>query len=85
MSDKVREEFESWCVKEVELPEGYELNWDNDSVRLMYRGWKASRESLAVNLPLSSSGYMDGCSLELELMDAEEVIEAIHAAGVRTK
>ena len=89
----MREEFEAWCVNEVELPEGYELNWNNDSVRLMYRGWVASRESLVVELPEYRMTYhaTEATSDQDYYLDSEhdhavdECRKAIHAAGVRTK
>lgn len=87
--EKMREEFEAWCVKEIELPKGYDLNWNNDTVRLMYRGWVASRESLVIELPpapvpsrrdgtytIAQSAYHQG---------QMSVEKSIHAAGVKTK
>lgn len=46
LEEKERQQFEAWCAKELELPDGYELNFGNDTVRLLSRGWFA-RAALA--------------------------------------
>lgn len=56
-------------------------------VALMF--WQASRESLVVELPTAFwPGYLeevDGETIADDLFTKSQVIEAIHAAGVKTK
>ena len=77
--EKMREEYEKFTGK------SWHCHLDMTNRIIWESAWKASRESLVICLPYSANGYIDGCSLELELMDADDVRESIHAAGVKTK
>ena len=85
----MRADFEVWeCVSNegpqtdpVWLMYDAETNtFPLDKIQERWKCWQASRESLVIELPKSwpeDRGYT--------AMDAEEVIAAIHAAGVKAK
>lgn len=100
MSDKMREEFEAWCLGEffdgsVEAC-GVWLNKDPVSGGYIYalpanqwKTWQASRAALAVELP--ESEIIDrgrdeaGNTTWSEVMDYDQTIEALTKAGVTVK
>lgn len=102
--DKLRKEFEDWYAKKFEEDNGFPPTRDISELRgkdgeysgLAYLhgcwiGWKASRESLVIEMPskisefnTSTTGY---ARPEAEHYDEaiDDCREAIHEAGVRTK
>ena len=101
MSDLMREEFEKeWGFTNEEqglsfVPElniyGCELYLNSGTANrkssawfYFQKGWQASRESLAVELPNIQECCSDGHDWS-KWMDPDDVKEAIHAAGVKTK
>jgi len=51
MRDISREQFEAWLRKEYQLEASDDINFSNGEVRMMLKGWQASREALVVELP----------------------------------
>ena len=90
MTDKMMEEFEAWYEGVTGLP--VEFNDVGIPVSIgsalsetvtmgMWVAWRASRESLCVELP--KQWFDDG--LECELMVANLVLDALDDTGVRYK
>ena len=90
MNDKMREEFEAWYEGVTGLP--VEFNDAGIPVSIgsalsetvtmgMWVAWRASRESLCVELP--KQWFDDG--LGCDLMEVNHVADALDAAGVRYK
>ena len=90
MTDKSREEFEVW----YEGITGSSVEFNDDVVPVsigsalsdtttmgMWLAWRASRESLCVELP--KQWFDDG--LECDLMVANRVLDALDEAGVLYK
>ncbi|WP_122563897.1 hypothetical protein [Pseudomonas viridiflava] len=78
-NDKVREQFEAWalsCNQMIDKANGVYLV---RSVDCLWVAWRASREALVIDLP--DAWHQD----RQRLMDADEVSEAIEAAGVRVE
>lgn len=97
MSDLMREEFEVWQAKETpgaDLDHCGELIGSGPS-RVSYRnmyvaerwiGWQASRESLVIELPADAHLSRDGLDEHYQAGHMrDQIVEAIHAAGVKTK
>ena len=89
MNDKMREEFEAWYEGVTGLP--VELNDAGIPVSIgsalsetvtmgMWVAWRASRESLCVELPDSERSVDCG-----DVLYRSDVEEALDAAGVRYK
>ncbi|EOT1204575.1 hypothetical protein ACNKCH_000923 [Cronobacter sakazakii] len=85
--DKSREQFEAWWEKEWcgEAPiDGWASLRERDGyidedVNAQWEAWQASRAALEIGLP-------DVCAWNLcELLDKQEVVEAIRAAGLKVK
>lgn len=88
MTDKMREEFESWALSYAErrnyqhmknvtakFPDGsYTTTWVDSA----WIGWQASRAAMCVELPKPE--YSASCSYS-----EESVKESLDAAGVRYK
>jgi hypothetical protein len=93
MSDKMREEFESWWVSQPHRKQPvrfHDGDYVSPSVHSAWGAWQASRASLVVELPEAAKGfkwmdnYQDGvCQGQSEMRIS--AIYAIHAAGVSTK
>ena len=97
MSDLIREEFDAWFLANApKLSE--KASWlDPDAMairRLARHAWKASREFLVIELPEPYVWDNDGgferesdpdseCSMAL--IPKIDVMQSIHAAGVKTK
>ena len=91
MSDKSREDFEAWYLAEYfEGDKDCGLEWLSTEPCGSYRYerpstqgkvWKASRESIVIELPESwrSAGSKH------ELMHKRDTVSAIEAAGVKVK
>lgn len=89
MSDKIREEFEAWVEKEAKrrkyaymdfllLRDPHSDDYRTTWVDMAWMGWKASRESLVIELP-DRLDYT-GCSTVIE-----ECKKAIEDAGLKVK
>ena len=82
--EKMREEFNAWFM---ESP----LGWDqgNAAIDLAYAAWQASRAALVIELPKPYEAYSGGVAaddLNGDLVfDAEEIYEAIEAAGAKAR
>ena len=72
---KSREEFEAW----LESRDCNPVAWLKDAY---WEVWKASRESLVVELP--KSGFYLGYESP-EYMEKDDVIENLRTAGIRIK
>jgi hypothetical protein len=101
MSDKMREEFETWAIAYAtkhkyeymtillaKCPTDdnvYRVSW----VDCAWIGWKASRESLVIELPDRYDWTAEQVGIfkddEGTLFDADAVVEAIEAAGLKVK
>ena len=95
--DKMREEFEAWFWNEFHRGSDITFYWDsvfavsgngeycgvacNAYWTVWQAGWQASRAALCVNLP--KQWFDDG--LDSDLMEANRVLDALDAAGVRYK
>lgn len=84
-NDKMREEFEAWHGKEVAMlvlngnaKAAYSLELNKDA--LLYV-WKASRESLVIDLTNCVSNVHDGGAYYAQCM----IDDAIEAAGLKVK
>lgn len=87
MIDKMREEFEVWAGEYLMYePESVRRNWDgtryaHDALNGMWDGWKASRESLVIDIPDAEIGCSDeSCGFN---RGVSATVEAIEAAGVK--
>lgn len=91
MSDQMREEFEAWAVKKANASqymhmghlldrsdERYSTTW----VDCAWLGWKASRESLVIEMPAIRAE--DYCPLS-NVAYREECRAAIEAQGLKVK
>ena len=87
MTDKMREEFEAWYegvtgspveFNDVGIPVSIGSALSDTVTMGMWVAWRASRESLCVELP--KQWFDDG--LECELMVANLVLDALDDAGV---
>ena len=90
MTDKMLEEFEAWYegvtgfpaeFNDVGIPVSIGSALSETVTMGMWVAWRASRESLCVELP--KQWFDDG--LECELMVANLVLDALDDAGVRYK
>ena len=90
MTDKMREEFEAWHdgitgssveFNDVGIPVSIGSALSETVTMGMWVAWRASRESLCVELP--KQWFDDG--LECDLMVANRVLDALDDAGVRYK
>ena len=88
--DKMREEFEAWHIKQCEADGmdlrdiSSELDRNGDGyvyigAQYAWRGWKASRAALCVELPPQWFSRSD----DKEVMSAIGVIDALNCSGVR--
>lgn len=109
MSDKMREEFEAWAVQR-KGPSPWELphficfknddgTYIDNGANVAWESWKASRESLVIELPAVCAyegltqdlGALVGLTYELpehdpvELLRAPDVRAAIEAADLKVK
>ncbi len=88
--DKMREQFESyWTARCNEL--GIECSltmfsngeYCNNSAHYAWIGWKASRESLVVELPKIVGSDMDGSNSVIMLSETIKALESIGIKGVQ--
>lgn len=49
--DRMDKQFEAWFRKEYQLEDDDDINFSNGEVRMMLKGWRASREAVEVELP----------------------------------
>lgn len=69
--DKVREEFEAWFMKEKADKIQDDIQFLTKEI--MYEGWKASRESIIVQLPEHCKGNALTVSELKEQLDKEGI------------
>ena len=90
MTDKMREEFKTWYdgitgssveFNDVGIPVSIGSALSDTTTMGMWVAWRASRESLCVELP--KQWFDDG--LGCDLMEVNHVADALDAAGVRYK
>ncbi|EOF8194252.1 hypothetical protein ACK2R2_000019 [Yersinia enterocolitica] len=83
---KSREAFEAWwnAPEQAELRNSCAMGWG-------FRIWKASRESIEVELPMRLSPCRSGYGYTLipndigEALEYDNVVEKLHAQGIRIK
>lgn len=87
MTDLMREEFEAWLRTR---PEVLNIGFNKGTGRYVLRedeerweAWQASRESLVIKLP-KEDDYVQSSETAMFFL-LEDVREAVHAAGVKTK
>lgn len=78
MRDISREQFEAWFRKEYQLAASDEINFANGEVRMMLKGWQASREAVVVELP-----RFDDYPASMERDMRESLRAAIEAQGLK--
>ena len=74
MSDLNREQFEKW-FEESGFYKFKETAW---------AAWEASRECLVIELPIPVD-FPDGTGDYHQMIDPDDLIDAIHAVGAKTK
>ena len=93
MMDTARFQFEAWQIEEGltdpmwfepgyydEQAEEYRLDRVQSDWRIWQTAWKASRESLEIDLPaVMEMEYYGG------VMDSEDVLDAIQSIGLKLK
>ena len=95
MSDFMREEFEqavvNMHVSHGVTPEDASAFLDigsngyrSVSTKSAWWAWQASRECLVIELP-KPVDFPDGTGDYHQMIDPDDLIDAIHAAGVKTK
>lgn len=93
--EKMREEFEAWFCSTIPYPIAKE-SWfavmnDGDyiitDVQAAWRGWKASRAALCVELPSFENGSIRGYSGDCDeaRMVVDSVADSLGKAGVSYK
>lgn len=95
MSEKIREEFESWASAyrdrnglphfTLRKPDG---SYVDGTTELCWRGWQASRESLVIELPEPRPvrGYSESVADAMGFNDAlESCRDAVEQAGLKVK
>ena len=96
MSELTREDFEQAAIENL-VSEGYSVR---SAVEVMERGsdgeyrsirfngawwgWIASRAQIVIELPIPKD-FPDGTGDYHQMIDPDDLIDAIHAAGVKTK
>ena len=97
--EKMREEFEGWQIEEGltdpmwfepgwfdEKNQEYRLDKVNSDWSIWKAAWKASRESLVIELPTGEQFEPMGISVRIGYDSAiADCQESIHASGVKTK
>lgn len=80
MRDISREQFEAWIRKEYQLDASDDINFANGEVRMMLKGWQASREALVVELPATGTLLVSGWNQAVH-----RCREAIAAHGLKVR
>lgn len=97
MSDLMLKQFEAWAVidNQYSIARTYtDLRYDEDDTEAAWDAWQVSRECLVIELPKPYAWDNDGgfdresdpdseCSMAL--IPKIDVMQSIHAAGVKTK
>ena len=95
MENKMREEFESWCMENNYTIRPAEKNcnividgaYGHPKVQVAWEAWQASRAALVVELPSFENGSLRGyggdCAEANMVIDS--VAESLDAAGVSYK
>lgn len=87
MSDLMLKQFEAWAVidNQYSIARTYtDLRYDEDDTEAAWYAWQASRECLVIELPIPVD-FPDGTGDYYQMIDPDDLIDAIHAAGVKTK
>ena len=95
MSDLMREEFEKRFPVPFNADWSYEMQryeWNEKDNSLsaamehnkIFEAWQSSRECLVIELP-NPVDFPDGTGDYHQMIDTDDLIDAIHAAGVKTK
>lgn len=90
MTDKMREEFEAWALKDFGLRAAHfakdsEGDYLNYPTQCYFQVWQASREALVIELPDAIDAKPYAC-FEGGWNDMrDEAVEAITAAGLKVK
>lgn len=79
MSDKMREDFEKWVVTFGWLTDRDEDGYyDETPTQMAWNAWQASRQALAVELPIQF-----GNSLGRGVFSCESITGALDKVGIR--
>lgn len=79
-----RQQFEEWSSDNGKWPQAVERNGDSYKIiktHTDWLAWQASRAEIVIDMPRSFSEDRHF----RDVYEAEDVLEAIHAAGIRTK
>ena len=86
MSDLILKQFEAWAVidNQYSIARTYtDLRYDEDDTEAAWDAWQASRECLVIELPIPVD-FPDGTGDYHQMIDPDDLIDAIHEAGVKT-
>lgn len=87
MSDLMLKQFEAWAVIDNQYSIARtctDLRYDEDDTEAAWDAWQASRERLVIELP-NPVDFPDETGDYPQMIDPDDLIDAIHAAGVKTK
>lgn len=87
MSDLMLKQFEAWAVIDhrYSIAKTYtDLRYDEDDTEDAWYTWQASRECLVIELQIPVD-FPDGTGDHHQMIDPNDLIDAIHAVGVKTK
>ncbi|MEY0214899.1 hypothetical protein AB7W58_10200 [Providencia rettgeri] len=76
--DKSRQQFEAWFIRKYNIPE-HVMNLSPIKVEIAWEAWKASRESLEIELPETFIANETWC------YDEDLVNQALISNGVKIK
>lgn len=79
--DRMDKQFEAWFRKEYQLEADDDINFSNGEVRMMLKGWRASREAVEVYLPKPSLLI----HLDAQKFYRRQVSESIRSQGLKVK
>lgn len=82
--EKMREEFEAWSANHeylggVEIDRAFSGNYSDVDMHHAWESWKASRESLVIDLGTMTNNGYDG------FYPANQIKRALRDAGVKAK
>lgn len=87
MSDKMREEFESWAISCHTCTYLDGVEYRHQSTEWAWMAWQASRAALVVELPSFENGSIRGYSGDCDEanMAVDAIAESLSEAGVSYK
>lgn len=95
MSDLMLKQFEAWAVmdNQYSIARTYtDLRYDEDDTEAAWDAWQSSRECLVIDLPpsigvtpIGGDGIQEFIDCNGEYLHGHAVVDAINAAGVKTK